>query len=224
MIKTKELKKWNRVINLAVRILLVIAIATGLYTSQYEGMFLALFTLWLTFFPNMLERRFKVYLPASLQILITLFIFSAQYLGEMHGFYDKFWWWDIMLHTISGFVLGIIGFMFVYLLNNKYDENVKLSPFFIVLFSLCFAVTIGVFWEFFEFGMDRIFGFNMQKFREVGQDGLIDTMTDLMVDTVGALIISIMGHFYIKEKHDLFFTKLFASWFNKDANDKHLDI
>lgn len=216
MKKKEKLKKWNKIISLTVRFFLVLAIFTGLYTSQYEGTFLALFTLWLTFFPNILKRRFGVYLPSSLQIIITLFIFAAQYLGELHGFYDKFWWWDIMLHTTSGFVLGIIGFMFVYLLNDKYDKNVNLSPFFIILFSFCFAVTVGVFWEFFEFGMDRLFGFNMQKFRGVGQDGLIDTMLDLIVDSIGALVVSILGFFYIKEKQDLFFSNLFSSWFKKN--------
>lgn len=220
MKKAKKIKRWNRIISLTLRFLLVLAIITGILTNQYEGIFLALLTLWLTFFPNIMERRFGVCLPSSVQILITLFIFAAQYLGEMHGFYERFWWWDIMLHTTSGFVLGSIGFMFVYLLKDKYDTNIKLSPFFIVLFSLCFAITIGVFWEFFEFGMDRLFGFNMQKFRGPGENGLVDTMTDLMVGSIGALFVSIWGYIYIREKKDLFFTQLFAHWFK---NDNSLD-
>lgn len=213
---SKRLNTWNRFISLTVRILLILAIITGIATNQAEGLFLAILTLWLTFFPNILQRMFGIYLPSSIQILITLFIFAAQYLGEMHGFYYKFWWWDIMLHTVSGFVLGMIGFMFVYMLNEQYDKNVKLSPFFIILFSLCFAVTVGVLWEFFEFAMDRLFGTNMQKFRLPGEDGLIDTMGDLFVDTIGALIMSTLGYIYIREKKDLFFTNLFSSWFKKD--------
>jgi uncharacterized membrane protein YjdF len=216
MMKNTNIKKWNKIISLIVRIMLVVSVATGLLTSNFEVVFLSVMTIWLTFFPNIIERRFGVYLPSSLQIVITLFIFSAQYLGELNNFYERFWWWDIMLHTVSGFVLAIIGFMFVYLLNEKYDKNVSLSPFFIVLFSLCFAITIGVFWEFFEFGMDRIFGHNMQKFREAGQDGLVDTMVDLIVDSLGAIIVSAMGYIYIKQKHDLFFTRLFTSWFNRE--------
>jgi hypothetical protein len=217
MRKNNNISNWNKFISFIVRILLVMSVTTGLLTSNFEVVFLSVMTIWLTFFPNILEKRFGVYLPSSLQIVITIFIFLAQYLGELNNFYERFWWWDIMLHTVSGFVLGIIGFMFVYLLNEKYDTNVNLSPFFIVLFSLCFAITIGVFWEFFEFGMDRGFGHNMQKFREPGQDGLVDTMVDLIVDSLGAIIISIMGFIYIKEKNDLFFTKLFKSWFKKEV-------
>lgn len=216
--KIKREKKWNEIISWAVRIILITATIVYFALGRYEDLFVLILTLLLTFYPNILEKRFRVYLPSSFQIAITLFIFAAQYLGELHGFYDKIWWWDIMLHSISGFILGIVGFMFVYLLNQQYDKNVNLSPFFIVLFAFCFAVTIGVIWEFYEFGMDRIFGFNMQKFRNPWDDGLVDTMTDLIVDSIGAVIVSIFGYFYIKQKQDLFFTKLFASWFKKEGN------
>lgn len=117
-----------------------------------------------------------------------------------------------MLHSISGIVLGIIGFMFVYLLNEKYTE-VKLSPFFVVMFAICFAVSMGVVWEFFEFTMDRAFGFNMQRFRLENQDGLIDTMTDLFVGLIGAIITAIVGFVYIKRKNDVLFRDYFKSWF-----------
>ena len=101
-----------------------------------------------------------------------------------------------MLHTTSGIIL-------------------KLSPFFVVMFAFCFAVTMGVFWEFFEFSADRILGTNMQKFRfpELGQDGLVDTMTDLFVDAVGALITSIVGYFYIQKKNDVLLRDYFKNWF-----------
>lgn len=212
----KRLYHWNRIISFFLRFLLIIAIITGIATRQAEGILLAVLTLWLTFFPDILKKMFGIYLPSSIQIIVTLFIFMAQYLGEMHDFYYRFWWWDILLHTVSGFVLGIIGFMFVYMLNESYDKDVKLSPFFIVLFSFCFAVTVGVFWEFFEFSMDRILGTNMQKFRLPGEDGLMDTMSDLFVDSVGALIMSFLGYIYIRQKNDLFFTKLFSGWFKSD--------
>lgn len=117
-----------------------------------------------------------------------------------------------MLHTTSGFVLGIVGFMFVYLLNKNYDTNVTLSPFFIALFAFCFAVMIGALWEIYEFGMDRIVGFNMQKFRGPGQDGLVDTMFDLIVDSIGALIVSVLGYLSSKEKKQVSLSTFFSSW------------
>lgn len=117
-----------------------------------------------------------------------------------------------MLHTTSGFVLGIIGFMFIYLLNKNYTTNVTLSPFFIALFAFCFAVMIGVIWEIYEFSLDRLLGYNMQKFRGLGQDGLVDTMLDLIVDSLGALVISILGYFNIKENKQLSLSSIFSSW------------
>lgn len=202
----------NDFISWFVRVLLIFAIVRDVFIKDYDGIFIVALTLVLTFYPNILERRFRVYLPSFIQVIITLFIFAAQYLGEIKNFYERFWWWDIMLHTTSGFILGIIGFMFVYLLNKNYDTNVTLSPIFIALFAFCFAVMIGVLWEVYEFSMDRLVGFNMQKFREAGQDGLIDTMLDLIVDSIGAFVVSVLGYLNIKENKQLSLSKVFSSW------------
>lgn len=213
--KEQKNRKINMVITNIVRLLLVLIIARGIIVKDYSQIFIAILTIALTFYPSILEKSFGVYLPGSLQIIITLFIFGAQYLGEIKNFYDKIPWWDTMLHTTSGIILGVIGFMFVYLLNKSYSNSIKLSPFFVVMFAFCFAVTMGVFWEFFEFSADRILGTNMQKFRfpELGQDGLVDTMTDLFVDAVGALITSIIGYFYIQKKNDVLLRDYFKNWF-----------
>ena len=184
--REKRKQKINMVITNVTRILLMLIIFRGIVVKDYNQLFIAFVTIILTYYPSILEKRFGVYLPASMQITITLFIFGAQYLGEIRNFYRIFPWWDTALHTISGTILSVVGFMFVYLLNEKYGKKVKLSPFFVVMFAFCFAVTMGVFWEFFEYGMDRIFGTNMQKFRypELGDDGLVDTMGDLFVDSL----------------------------------------
>lgn len=209
LIKEIEL---NDIISWSVRVLLIFTIFRDISLKNYDGLFIVILTLGLTFYPTILEKEFRVYLPSFIQVIITLFIFAAQYLGEVKNFYEKFWWWDIMLHTTSGFLLGIIGFMFVYLLNKKYDVNVTLSPFFVALFAFCFAVMIGVLWEIYEFSLDRLFGYNMQKFRGLGQDGLVDTMLDLIVDSAGALVISILGYFNIKENKQVSLSKMFSSW------------
>ena len=131
-----------------------------------------------------------------------------------------------MLHTISGTVLGMIGFLFVYLLNEKGDANVNLSPAFVIIFAFCFALAIGVFWEFFEYGSDRLFGYNMQRFRLPGEDGLVDTMNDLIVDAVGAGIACILGWLYMKKQNDTLFNNFFDKWFisevkkNEQAKNK----
>ena len=176
--------KMRMIVTNFVRIALILIYIRGWLTQDHSQDFIIILTFFMTYYPSILEKRFGVYLPARLEIIITLFIFAAQVLGEMNGFYDKIPWWDTMLHATSGVILGLVGFLFVYLLNEKGDKNVNLSPIFVVLFAFCFALTMGVFWEFFEYGADRLLGYNMQKFRMPGQDGLVDTMGDLIVDTI----------------------------------------
>ena len=219
--KAKRTQIINMCITNIVRLLLVLIIVRGILIKDYNQLFIAVVTIALTYYPSILSKRFGVYLPATMQIVITLFIFGAQYLGEIKDFYRIFPWWDTLLHTTSGVIIGVIGFMFVYLLNDRYGKKVKLSPFFVVMFAFCFAVTMGVFWEFFEFGMDRVFGTNMQKFRfpELGDDGLVDTMGDLLVDAIGAFITSVIGYLYIKKKNDVLFRDWFKGWFRKEKKE-----
>ena len=205
--------KSSMIITNLVRIALILTYIRGWFMHDHSQDFLIMLTFIMTYYPSVLEKRFGVYLPNTLQIVITLFIFSAQVLGEMNNFYDKIPWWDTMLHATSGTILGLLGFMFVYLLNEKGDANVNLSPIFVVLFAFCFAITMGVFWEFFEYGADRIFGYNMQKFRMPGQDGLVDTMEDLIVDSIGAIVACIFGWLYMKKQNDTLFNNYFDKWF-----------
>ncbi|MDD2627931.1 MAG: hypothetical protein PHR25_05570 [Clostridia bacterium] len=205
-IKKKNIRV-NDVISWIVRVLLVFAFIEALVDDKYENLFIIVLTFVMTFYPSILEKRLRVYLPSSLQVVITLFIFAAQFLGELKDFYYKISWWDEMLHFISGSILGIIGYMFVYFLNKKHIKETKLSPFFVTMFAFCFALTIGVFWEVFEFAADRLMGLNMQKFRLPGEDGLVDTMTDLIVDAIGALIVTTIGYIYMKDKGRIYSRK-----------------
>lgn len=216
--KKENLYKKNRssmIITNLVRIALIFTYIRGWVMQDHSQDFLIILTFIMTYYPSVLEKRFGVYLPNTLQIIITLFIFSAQVLGEMNGFYDKIPWWDTMLHATSGTILGLLGFMFVYLLNEKGDANVNLSPIFVVIFAFCFAITMGVFWEFFEFASDRLLGYNMQRFRLPGEDGLVDTMEDLIVDTIGAGVACIFGWIYMKKQNDTLFNNYFDRWFRQ---------
>jgi len=223
--KTKNIYRTNRInmlITNLIRVILILLFVRGFYINDHSQYLIIILTFIMTYYPSILEKKFGVYLPARLEITLTLFIFAAQVLGEMRGFYDKISWWDTMLHTISGVILGLVGFLFVYLLNEKGDKNVNLSPIFVVIVAFCFAITMGVFWEFFEFGADRLLGYNMQKFRMPGQDGLIDTMEDLIVDAAGALVACITGWIYMKKKKDTLFNDFFDNWFEseKTKNEK----
>jgi len=75
---------------------------------------------------------------------------------------------------------------------------------FISLFAFLFAVTIGTLWEIFEFFMDQLFGFNMQKPMMGDPSGLTDTMWDMIVNATGAFIISFVGWWYLKRKRAFF--------------------
>ncbi len=116
------------------------------------------------------------------------------FLGEVYSYYTRYWWWDLILHSGSAFLLGILGFLLVFILNEKEDVDLDLNPNFVALFAFMFAMGIGAIWEIFEFSMDQIFGMNMQK------SGLVDTMWDLIVDAIRALIISFLGWGYIKTR------------------------
>ncbi len=175
-------------------ILLLAAVIGNIIAENWLNLFTSVLAIILIYVPSYLTDKNYLHIPTGMQFVIIVFIFSAMYLGEQRDFYYRFWWWDSMLHAISGMVLGFIGFVLVYILNKNENIDVVLSPIFIAVFAFSFAVTIGVFWEIFEFWMDTIFGFNMQK------SGLVDTMFDLMEDCMGAFITSTVGYFYIKNK------------------------
>lgn len=218
--------------------LLVIAVMIlQLYNGNYENFFLCILTLLLFMLPGFVQVSFKVELPVVLEIIILLFIFAAEILGEISEFYVKFRYWDMMLHTLNGFLAAAIGFSLVDLLNRSKKLVFELSPLFTAIVAFCFSMTIGVIWEFFEFAMDIFLGFDMQKDTIVhtitsvmldpaggnvpvriddiyevsvnGQElglggyldiGLLDTMKDLFVNFIGAVIFSILGYFYVKTR------------------------
>ena len=115
------------------------------------------------FIPTIIERQFKLEIPDELEMIILIFIFSAEILGELNSFYTRIPGWDTMLHTINGFIMGAIGLSLIDLLNKNKNINIKLTPIFVAIVSFCFSMTIGILWEFFEFGMDMTFNTDMQK-------------------------------------------------------------
>jgi len=154
--------------------------------------------------PGFLNRRFKLTIPNILYILYILFLYCAIFLGEVRHFYYIIPYWDVILHAFSSVMTGLFGFMAVAILNEGVIQ-VRLSPFFVALFSFVFAVTVGSVWEIYEFSFDGLLGMNMQKFlledgtALIGRNALADTMEDLIVDCIGAFCASITG--YISLKH-----------------------
>ena len=134
-----------------------------LFNHNYENVFVCILTLILMVVPSILQVTFKVEFPSTLEIIILLFIFSAEILGEIQSFYLHFSYWDTILHTLNGFVCAALGMSLVEILNKDKRIPFQMSPFFLAVVSFCFSMTIGVLWEFFEFFMDQVFLLDMQK-------------------------------------------------------------
>lgn len=155
-----------------------------------------------------LEKRFAIHLPRGLMAMILVLIVASIVLGDAYGQYDKFWWWDDALHTMSGVMMALIGFLLVYFFNARY--NMRINPLFIATFAFSFAITMGVIWEIIEFGFDFFIASNMQSW--IVPDGAVligkpyqgnalrDTMSDLIVTCIGALVVSVIAYFSYKNE------------------------
>ena len=227
---------------LVLRFFVLLTMVLQFLNQDYESVLICVLTLYLFMLPSILAKRLHVALPDLLQIVILLFIFAAEILGEIREFYVLVPHWDTVLHTINGFLFAAIGFCIVNLLNEDKTVSMSLSPFYMAVVAFCFSMTIGVLWEFFEWGMDELLLLDMQKDTVVNaissvtlhpdgknipvvlkgiqgtilvledgtryampisgylDPGLKDTMKDLLVNLVGAVVFSCFGYFYIKTK------------------------
>ncbi len=226
--------KLKPLIYLVLHISVILIGIRQLTLGNYNSVFMCLLTLCLFAIPRLINKQFRILLPNTLEIIILLFIYSAEILGEVNCYYLTVPHWDTVLHTINGFIMAGIGFALIDILNRSDKVAISLSPFFVALVAFCFSMTIGVLWEFFEFGMDQVFKTDMQKdtlipaitsvlFHPEGLNqaitlpidsivingeqwdsyidiGLIDTMKDLIVNFVGAVIFSIFGFLYLNGK------------------------
>lgn len=235
--KVKYESKTSLTIYLILRFLVIVCMIRELFNGNFQNALLCVLSLILFLLPALVEKTFKIDLPTILEVVIFVFIFSAEILGEINNFYGRFPYFDDILHTINGFLAASVGFSLIYILNEK-SQSFNLSPVFVSLVAFCFSMTIGVAWEFFEYGMDNIFGLDMQKdayvynintvtidpeqnnnvikiddasytivYDHKGEElvklegyldiGLHDTMKDLLVNFIGALVFSIFGYMYM---------------------------
>jgi uncharacterized membrane protein len=186
----------HRRVTIGLQAVLLLGVVLQLVQAQWLNALASTGVLLVTLLPLVLGRRFRVFIPSEFQLLAVIMVFASLFLGEVRGYFIRYWWWDVVLHAGSGFLLGILGFLLVFVLNEKEDLDVQLRPGFVALFAFTFSLGLGVLWEIFEFGMDQLFGLNMQK------SGLRDTMWDLIVDTGAALAIALLGYYYLKQPGD----------------------
>ena len=170
------------------RALVLVALVRQIMLGSYESAFFCILTLLLLYVPSWLQVKLRIELPPPLEITILCFIFAAEILGEVNAFYVVIPGWDTMLHTLNGFLAAAVGFSLVMLLNDDERLTFDLSPFFLALTAFCFSMTIGVLWEFFEFGMDMLFHLDMQK------DTIVHSIASVSLDPAkGNDIVSITG-------------------------------
>lgn len=158
------------------RLIVVAELVLSILRGEYESAFICLLVLILFILPFFIQQNFGIQLPTTLEIIILLFIFAAEILGELEGYFITYPNWDTMLHTTTGFLSAATGFALIDILNRNSRIKFHLSPVYVALAAFCFSMTVGVLWEFFEFGMDRLFHLDMQK------DTVVQSITSVMLD------------------------------------------
>ena len=158
------------------RLIVLITLVSSAMRGEYESAFICLLVLFLFLLPMFVQRNFGIELPSTLEIIILVFIFAAEILGELACFFINVPNWDSILHTTTGFLCAAFGFALIDILNRNDKIKFELSPIYVALAAFCFSMTIGVLWEFFEFGMDRLFHMDMQK------DTIVHTISSVMLD------------------------------------------
>ncbi len=178
------------ILSYTVKAVLLLSVLYAMTLRDYFIIFSAIVAVTASILPVILSKQWRVVLPIELDLIFTSFIAVHFLLGELGGFYQKFWWFDLLLHDFSGVVIGFVGFVWSYTLF--YSKKIHAQPWFIFIFTVSLAMAAGTIWEIFEFSMDQLFGFNMQK------SGLVDTMWDLIACLLGSVFVGIPGYFYLR--------------------------
>ena len=229
---------WTYVV---LRFIVILILIRCILRGDIESAFVCVLVLVIYLLPQFVENRLNIDIPTTLEVVIFVFVFAAEILGELQSYFIKYSNWDTILHTSSGFLCAAVGFSLVDLLNRSDNVKVQLSPGYLAITAFCFSMTIGILWEFIEFSADRLFLLDMQKDTIVNQIssvsldptnsnisitvkgikdvilvtdsgeqalglggfldiGLYDTMEDLFVNFVGAVVFSVAVFFECKSE------------------------
>uniref|UniRef100_UPI0040278FB1 hypothetical protein n=1 Tax=Candidatus Scatomorpha intestinigallinarum TaxID=2840923 RepID=UPI0040278FB1 len=229
---------WTYVV---LRFIVILILIRCILRGDIESAFVCVLVLVIYLLPQFVENRLNIDIPTTLEVVIFVFVFAAEILGELQSYFIKYSNWDTILHTSSGFLCAAVGFSLVDLLNRSDNAKVQLSPGYLAITAFCFSMTIGILWEFIEFSADRLFLLDMQKDTIVNQIssvsldptnsnisitvkgikdvilvtdsgeqalglggfldiGLYDTMEDLFVNFVGAVVFSVLAFFECKSE------------------------
>lgn len=171
--------KGSFAVYVVLRVLVIAVAVLKFFNGDYEAVFLCILTLLLLLAPAFVQVRFRIELPSALEVIVLVFVFAAEILGEISSFYEIFPFWDTVLHTMNGFLCAAIGFSLLDILNRHSEARFHLSPLYLAIVAFCFSMTVGVIWEFFECTMDQLFFLDMQK------DTVVNTIGSIMLDPTG---------------------------------------
>lgn len=220
--KEKEGRRQGRVrfiVTNLIRALLIFAFIGALVNQRNLILFISALAFLVTFLPLIFKRLFDIELPAQFEVIVILFIYGALLFGEVHGFNAEFWWWSVLINLASAIALGLVGLAVMYALYK--GDKIHASPLVIAFFAFCFAVAIGTLWEFFEYFIDYLFGFSLQKSS--------NPMIDMVANVVGAFTVSLLGYHYIKNGKVIIISKLISRFVERnpglfgDKDDNHKD-
>jgi hypothetical protein len=204
----RETESWIDRVELAIALVLQMGILVVTVSAFFQGRWLGAFSgvvvLLLTSAPAIIERRLKLTLPVEFTLINCVILYASFALGEAQDFYEKIWWWDLALHGLSALTMGMIGFLCIYVFYMTHRIDIAAGWIATITFAL--AVSVGTIWEVFEFLADQYLGLNMQK------SGLVDTMTDLMINATGAALAALLGYFYVRDQDSLFARRVLRAW------------
>lgn len=193
-----ESTRLYRRLSLSLQAIILAETLLALWNEQWGTAFVTLGIVLLTLVPLVVARRFRIYIPPQFQLLTVAIVFAALFLGEVRNYYYQFPWWDSALHTVTGFLMGIVGFFVVYISNQIPQFGLQMRAGFVASVAFIFALSAGAVWEVSEFILDSLFDLNLQKPMLDDPSGLTDTMIDLMLDAAGAAAIAIYGYYHLK--------------------------
>ena len=176
--KKKKLKKAKKTLitYFVLRVLVIACMVAQSMNGNWENVLLCVLTLLLFTIPTIFSETLNITLPSTLETIVYIFIFAAEILGEVQSFYTHVIYWDSILHTINGFICAAIGFSLIDLLNTNDNIHINLSPIFVSIVAICFSMTIGIVWEFFEYSVDKLLLKDMQK------DTIVKTISSVALD------------------------------------------
>lgn len=230
-------KRSVTIVYLLLRASVILVLIAQIFNRNFENVFLCVLTLFLFGVPNMVEHRLDIELPNTLEIIILLFIYAAEILGEINAYYVTFPYWDTVLHTLNGFLCAAIGFSLLDILNREEKIGFSLSPLYLAIVAFCFSMTVGVM-------LDPTGGNHPGVIRNITDVivvqsdgtqtalglggyldiGLLDTMEDLFVNFIGALTFSIIGYFYVRSRGKNKFAKRFIPVVNEEPQPQTKNI